>query len=53
MYQDEKEKQIAHEIIDNVNKSKVYSNPIVTEVAQLDEFFTAEDKHQNFYNANP
>jgi peptide-methionine (S)-S-oxide reductase len=31
---------------------KEWSDPIVTEVAPLKEFYAAEDYHQNYYNLN-
>lgn len=29
-----------------------YKDPIVTEVKKLDQFYIAEENHQNFYNEN-
>ena len=33
--------------------SKLWENPIVTEITPLEEFFRAEEEHQDFFNKNP
>jgi peptide-methionine (S)-S-oxide reductase len=33
--------------------SKLWQDPIVTEVTQLETFFIAEDEHQDYFNKNP
>lgn len=33
--------------------SKLWENPVVTEIAPLKQFFIAEDEHQDFFNKNP
>ena len=44
------EQQIAaSEAIAQLNKAKIWSNPIVTEVAPASTFYPAEDYHQQFY----
>jgi peptide-methionine (S)-S-oxide reductase len=35
-----------------VRAAKEWSDPIVTEIAPLKEFYAAEDYHQNYYNLN-
>jgi len=32
--------------------SDLYKNPIVTQIEPLDNFYAAEDYHQNYYNSN-
>ena len=49
----EEQETIAKEFISNLEDSGAYVNPIVTEVAQLDEFYPAEDYHQDFLIRNP
>jgi len=51
-YNNEQEKQSANQIINELNKAKVYSNPIVTEVSLVGEFYKAKDDHQNYYQQN-
>jgi peptide-methionine (S)-S-oxide reductase len=31
----------------------IYSDPIVTQVVQLEVFYPAEDYHQDYYNQHP
>ncbi len=42
------------EIVENIKKTvqKYYSNPIVTEITNLKNFYEAEDYHKNYYNQN-
>jgi methionine-S-sulfoxide reductase len=35
------------------NAQKLWDDPILTEVVEIDKFYAAEDNHQNFYNNNP
>ena len=52
-YHNENQKQEAIKIIAELNATKAYENPIVTEVTAFSKFYPAEDYHQNYYNANP
>lgn len=51
-YHNEEQKKLAEEYKKKLNDAKVFSNPIVTEISPLGEFFIAEDYHQNYYNEN-
>ena len=42
----------AAEAIERWNASGTWSNPIVTEVAPAEEFYAAEDYHQQYYELN-
>ncbi len=52
-YANEEQKQIALAYIDQLNKVKVFSGPIVTQVVPLKAFYPAEEYHQNFLARNP
>lgn len=52
-YQDEKEKQIAQKMIDVVNDSQRWDNPVVTTLEPLDRFWPAEEYHQDYLVKNP
>jgi peptide-methionine (S)-S-oxide reductase len=52
-YHSAEQKTVAEDVIAEFEKEKVWSNPIVTEVAQLDVFYPAEDYHQEYYKRNP
>ncbi len=51
-YSNEQEHQLAKTIIEQLNASKAYDKPIVTELSALPTFYAAEDYHQNYYNLN-
>lgn len=50
-YHNEKQKQIAEEIIDELNRS-TFDHKIVTEINKAQEFYEAEEYHQDFYRRN-
>jgi peptide-methionine (S)-S-oxide reductase len=52
-YHNAEQKQVAEEVIREITAQKVWDNPIVTEVTELDVFYPAEDYHQNYYKLNP
>ena len=52
-YADEDQKQTALAYIDQLNKAKVFSAPIVTQVVPLKAFYPAEEYHQNFLERHP
>lgn len=51
-YHDEKQKEIAQKVKDEISKSGMYQHPIVTEILPLETFYTAEEYHQNYYDSN-
>ncbi len=52
-YNSDEQKQVAEEVIKEVTEEGVYDNPIVTEVAPFDKFYTAEGYHQEYFANNP
>jgi peptide-methionine (S)-S-oxide reductase len=52
-YHDDRQKAIAEQVIQELNKTKFWSDPIVTEVAPLLAFYVAEDYHQKYFEKNP
>ena len=53
LYHDEAQKEVAEDVIDEFESEGVWENPIVTEVEPLEEFYKAEDYHQEYYRNNP
>lgn len=49
----EEEKQIAEEMIDIVNESGRWDDPVVTTLEPLQRFWVAEDYHQDYLQHNP
>ncbi len=52
-YHDEKQKQIATEYKKQLDDSKVFDKPIVTEISQYPGFYPAEKYHQDYFALNP
>ena len=52
-YHDDEQKQIAEELIKDLNAQNIWGRPIVTEVTKLDKFYMAEDYHQEYFARNP
>ncbi len=51
-YHSEEQKQIAEKYKAELNKSGAFSDPIVTEITKFENYYPAEDYHQNYYNQN-
>jgi peptide-methionine (S)-S-oxide reductase len=51
-YHTEAQAQAARQIIAELEKEKIFPDPIVTEVTPASVFYKAEDYHQNYYNNN-
>lgn len=52
-YANEGQKMVAESYIRALDKAKVFSKPIVTQVQPLKAFYAAEDYHQKFLDKNP
>ncbi|MEP6947251.1 MAG: peptide-methionine (S)-S-oxide reductase MsrA [Acidobacteriota bacterium] len=52
-YHTQKQRQVAEQVIDEINKEAIYDKPIVTEVTPFDKFYPAEDYHQEYFANNP
>jgi len=52
-FANEKQKSAAEAYISKLKASKAFSQPIVTEVSELKQFFPAEDYHQDYMKKNP
>jgi|SRR5579884_1595752 len=51
-YHTAEQQQAAEQVIDELNRNKVWDDPIVTEVKPIGQFFPAETYHQDYYAAN-
>ncbi|EGQ42777.1 MAG: peptide methionine sulfoxide reductase [Candidatus Nanosalina sp. J07AB43] len=51
LYQDSDQRQTAEEFIRE--KQQEYEDDIVTEVNRLEQFYKAEEKHQDYFDKNP
>ncbi len=52
-YHSPEQRAIAEQVIAELNAAKLWSAPIVTELAPFDAFYPAEDYHQEYFARNP
>jgi peptide-methionine (S)-S-oxide reductase len=52
-YADQDQRNVAEAYIRQLSDAKVFASPIVTTLEPLEQFFEAEDYHQNFVARNP
>ncbi len=51
-YCDDEQKEKAEKLIKDLNDSKAYDKPVVTEVKPLIKFYVAEEYHREYYKNN-
>jgi len=51
-YHTERQKRTAEEVISEIEAEGIWNSPIVTEVVPFDEFYVAEDYHQDYFRNN-
>jgi peptide-methionine (S)-S-oxide reductase len=52
-YHNDSQKDIAEKFKIRLNEARVFSNPIVTEITKINNYFTAENYHQDYFSQNP
>jgi methionine-S-sulfoxide reductase len=52
-YNSPAQKETAEKVIADITASKLWDDPVVTEVSMLGDYYKAEDYHQDYYNNNP
>ena len=52
-YQNEEQKKIFTDSLNNLKQNKPFAEPIATEVLAAQTFYPAEDYHQDYYKKNP
>ena len=52
-YHTQEQKEIAKEVIANIEAEKIWDAPIVTEITQFKAFYPAENYHQEYFLHNP
>jgi peptide-methionine (S)-S-oxide reductase len=53
LYHGEEQRELAAAYIDALDEDGGYDDEVVTELARLEEFYRAEEKHQNYFEKNP
>ncbi len=51
-YHNQKQKEIAENVIASLEKEKVFSDKIVTEITEFKKFYKAENYHQQYFELN-
>ena len=51
-YNNPEQRLMAEETIANIERSKVWENPVITELTGFEKFYKAEDYHQKYYMRN-
>ncbi len=49
----EEQAEIASQVMNEIENAQIWEGPLVTQVEALDEFFMAEDYHQEYFRKNP
>lgn len=52
-YHNKQQKAIAEELIRELNKARLWKQPIVTQIAPLSKFYLAEGYHQEYFSRHP
>jgi len=52
-YHDDDQKQQAQRIIAEIEKQQIWPEAVVTEVTEINNYFQAEDYHQDYFSNNP
>lgn len=52
-YHDAEQKAAAEAIIEEMTREEIWPDPIVTEVTELNNYYQAEDYHQDYFKNNP
>lgn len=53
LFHNEEQRDSSEAIVDELEQSGQYDDPIVTEVQPLETFYRAEEKHQDYYEKHP
>ncbi|TVR71603.1 MAG: peptide-methionine (S)-S-oxide reductase [Sphaerobacteraceae bacterium] len=52
LFHSESQREIAEQVIEELDADDIWDDPIVTEIAPLTTFYPAEDYHQEYYRRN-
>ena len=53
LYRDDEQKGTAEQVVREIEAAKIWGSPIVTQLAEYQAFYKAEDYHQGYFDANP
>ncbi|GAC16969.1 peptide-methionine (S)-S-oxide reductase MsrA [Aliiglaciecola lipolytica] len=52
-YHNDEQKKLAEEIISEIEEQQIWPDPVVTEVTEVNNYYQAEDYHQDYFTNNP
>ena len=52
-YHTNEQKEITEQVITQIEKDRIWKDPIVTQVSEFISFYPAEDYHHNYFEKNP
>jgi peptide-methionine (S)-S-oxide reductase len=52
-YHNAEQKETAERVIQEIEREGIWNNPIVTQIVPFEEFYVAEDYHQDYFTNNP
>lgn len=52
-HHDEQQRAIVEELIKDLNESRLWKKPIVTQIVPLDKFYPVEDYHREYFSQHP
>ncbi len=52
-YHDDNQKKLAESLMQKLDQSGAFDDPVVTEITAASEFYKADDYHQNYFSTNP
>ena len=52
-YHNDEQRELAEETKEEIERTKTFSAPVVTEITKATAFYPAEEDHQDFYMKNP
>jgi peptide-methionine (S)-S-oxide reductase len=53
LYHSDEQRETAQQVIDELNREKVWDDPIVTQLVPFTTFYSGEKYHQDYYSQNP
>ena len=53
LYHSDEQRETAKQVIEELNREKVWDDPIVTQLVPFTTFYSAEKYHQDYYSQNP
>jgi len=52
-YHNDQQKAIAEQLVEELNRGRMWKKPIVTQITPLDKFYPAEDYHREYFSRHP